>query len=108
VNTTPAPATPDQSHVVVNADGQATAFVGKDAVNLYRAAHVKSALSMYAKHKMLMTRGATPNVLLTLATEYTGKTYKRGQHAQAAEDVGVWINTMKAALPYVGPQGQPQ
>lgn len=76
-----------------------TTFAGPDAVNLVRAVHLKAALSLYAKTKMLMTRGSTPTVLLKIAAEYTGKKYKRGQHAQAADDLQVWIATMKAALP---------
>jgi len=76
-----------------------TSFVGADAVNLYRAVHVKQALLMYAKTGLKMTRGATPAVLLAIAREYSGKTYKRGQYLQAADDVQVWIDTMKAALP---------
>ena len=37
--------------------------------------------------------------MLVLATEYTGKTYKRGEHAKAAEDVMTWVNTMAVAIP---------
>ena len=39
-------------------------------------------------------------MMLKMATEYTGKTYKRGQYEQAAADVGVWVDTMRAALPH--------
>ena len=88
---------PDQSHVSVTP--AATSFVGKDAVNLFRAATLKASLTMYAKHKMLSTRGLTPTLMLSLATEYTGKKYKRGQHQQAADDIVIWIETMKSALP---------
>lgn len=88
----------NQSEVVYS-DG-ATSFVGPDAVNLLRAAHVKVALSMYAKSGMLMTRGATPTVLLKIAEEYTGKKYKgKDKYIEAAEGVRIWIETMKAALP---------
>ena len=89
---------PNQSHVEVHASG-GTSYVGKDAVNLFRAITLMSALSMYAKTGMIPTRGVTAMVMLRIAKEYTGKTYKRGQHAQAAEDVKVWVNTMKAAMP---------
>lgn len=77
-----------------------TMLVGPDAVNLMRAITLKSALSMYARSGMLMTRGATPKVMLAIAKEYTGKDYKgHGKYTTAAEDVGKWIDTMKAALP---------
>lgn len=87
----------NDSHISVSES--ATCFVGRDAVDLFRAVTLASALKLYANHKMIMTRGLTPARLLTLATEYTGKTYKRGEHRQAATDVQVWADTMKAALP---------
>jgi hypothetical protein len=77
-----------------------TTFAGPDAVNLVRAAYLKSALSLYAKTGMLMTRGAKPTLLLKMAEEYTGKKYKgKDKYNEAAEGVRVWIETMKAALP---------
>jgi hypothetical protein len=75
-------------------------FVGPDAVNAVRAAHLKVALSLYAETGMLTTRGATPTVLLKMATEYTGHKYKRGAYLEAAQDVADWLATMKAALPF--------
>jgi hypothetical protein len=93
------------SEIVHHAWG-GTTFAGLDAVNLFRAVHVASALRVYARTGMKMTRGATPSVLLAIAREYTGKTYKRGEYLQAAEDVRVWVETMKAALP-VTVEGRP-
>ncbi len=80
--------------------------MGPDAVNLYRTICLKAALNLYAKCKLLTTRGVTPTSMLSMASEYTGKKYKRGQHAQAAIDVGVWVDTMKAALPIEHKQGK--
>jgi hypothetical protein len=37
--------------------------------------------------------------LLALATSYTGKGYKRGQHMGAYQDMCTWVDTMKAAIP---------
>lgn len=88
--------TPDKSEIVHHNGG--TTITGKDGINLYRAITLKAALNLYAKTKMLATRNATPTAMLQMATEYTGKTYKRGQHAQAAADVDVWVQTMKAAM----------
>lgn len=93
---------PDDSHVVVHASG-GISFVGTDAVNLYRAITLRVALRMYARSKMLMTRNLTPAAMLTLATEYTGKVHKRGAYQEAADGVGVWIETLKAALPIERP-----
>jgi len=79
--------------------GQGVAFVGTDAVNLYRAMTLKSALSLFAKTGIIPTRGVTGTAMLKMATEYTGKAYKRGEHAKAAEDLDIWIKTMRAAIP---------
>jgi hypothetical protein len=76
-----------------------TMYSGPDAVAMYRAVTVKVAIETYARTKMRMTRNATPTVLLGIAGEYTGKKYKRGQYDQAAKDLAVWIETMRAALP---------
>lgn len=89
---------PNQSEVVVHKSG-GTTFAGPDAVNLFRAITLKMSLSLYAKTGMIPTRGVTSTVMLKLAKEYTGKTYKRGEHEKAAADVQVWIDTMKAAMP---------
>jgi hypothetical protein len=91
----------DESHIEVSR--HATTFVGPDAINLFRATVLKAGLKMYADIGMIPNRSWTPTAMLKMATEYTGKTYKRGQHAIAAEDVRVWVETMKAAMPVVGP-----
>lgn len=87
----------DESYISVSSS--ATSFVGPDAVNLMRAISLVSALKLYAKHKMMVTRGLTPTRLLEQASGYSGKAYKRGQYWQAAADVQVWADAMKAALP---------
>lgn len=89
---------PDQSEVVLHASG-GTTFAGPDAMNLYRAITLKASLNLFAKTGIIPTRGISGSRLLAMATQYTGKHYKRGTHAQAAEDLDVWIKTMKAALP---------
>jgi hypothetical protein len=39
--------------------------------------------------------------MLKRAGEICGKTYKRNQMLQAADDVSLWVQTMKAALPAI-------
>jgi hypothetical protein len=96
----------DKSEIVHFNGG--TAFIGPDAVNLVRAAHCATALRMYARTKMLMTRMATPTVLLQIAKEYTGKDYKGAdKYLHAADDLRVWIETMKSALPITDERTQP-
>lgn len=86
------------SEVVIHKGGGVT-FAGKDAVHLFRAISIKSALNLYAKTGMKANTAYTPTAMMRVATEYTGKTYKRGQCALAAADMQVWIDTMKAAMP---------
>jgi hypothetical protein len=78
-----------------------TMLVGPDAVNLFRALTLKSSLGLYAKCGMIPTRGVTITKILALATEYTGKKYKRGDAAKAEADVKAWCDAMRAALPDV-------
>ena len=87
------------SYVTYNKDGQATSFVGPDAVALFRAATIVSALRLYAKTGMKPNRMWTPTAMLKAASAITGKTYKRGQYEQAADDVSTWVQAMKLALP---------
>lgn len=72
-------------------------FSGPDAVNLARAISVKSALRLAMVG--LTIRGVTKTGLLKIASEYTGKQYKRGEYEKAREDLTTWIETMKLALP---------
>lgn len=87
-----------ESEVVVHDGG--TTLSGPDAMALYRAASLRQGLLLYAKTKMLMTRGATPTFLLAEASKVTGHKYKRGAYTEAAEDLRIWCETMKAGLPY--------
>lgn len=88
----------DQSEISVSAHG-AICFSGRDAVELYRAMSLRSAIDLYASSKLKMTRQLTPSLMLQLAGEITGKSYKRGQYSQASDDLTIWIETMRAALP---------
>lgn len=89
---------PDDSEIVRHANGGYTVS-GRDAMSYYRALHVKMGLSLWIKNGMRLTRAVGPMQLLALASQYTAKVYKRGQHQQALDDLQVWIDTMKAALP---------
>lgn len=90
----------EDSHIVAR-DGKCTTFVGGDAVNYVRAVMLASSLKLYAKCKILPTRGVTISSMLAMATGYTGIKYKRGAYVQAAEDVQRWADEMKAALPII-------
>lgn len=91
----------DASYIEYRADGNAASFVGPDAVAVYAAATLCSAMRLYAKTGIRVNRAYTPTAMLKRAGEICGKTYKRNQMQQASDDVALWVQTMKAALPSI-------
>lgn len=87
-----------ESYIGYNGKGQATSFVGPDAVELFRAATLRSALGLLSKG-ITPTRGLTGKKALAMVTRYSGQTYKRGEFERARADLHAWIETMKSALP---------
>jgi len=71
-------------------EGGATTFAGRDAVEVFRAKTVASALKLYARTRMKVNRAYTPTNMLAVATEITGKKFKRGQYMEAAEALDAW------------------
>lgn len=63
---------------------------GRDAVNVFRAKAIASALRLYAKTGMKMNRAYTPTNMLAAASEITGTKFNRGQFEQAAEALTKW------------------
>lgn len=90
-----------ESFIQTNAAGNATGFVGPDAIELFRAVTLKGAIQLYAQCRIIPTRGMTISKMLKLASRFSGKSYGRGQYDAAVADLDVWIATMKAALPVV-------
>lgn len=92
-------------HIAYNAKGDATAFVGRRAVNVFACAAVASALRLYAKTGMKVNRAYTPTAMLAFANrelERTGKNVlKRGQYLEAADALSAFIQAEKAAIPAV-------
>jgi len=82
-------------------DGKVTSYVGPEATEAFRAISIGSALKFYAKTGMKVNRAYTPTRMLQVASSMTGKTYKRGQYAQAGDDLINWANAIKASLPVV-------
>lgn len=58
-----------------------------EQINLYRAMVTRKAIGLYLKCGLIPTRGMTITKLTAIATEYTGKRYKRGQGALAYDDL---------------------
>lgn len=73
-------------------------LAGPDAVAVFRAATLRSALGLLAVG-ISPRRGLTSKTAFAMAKEYTGQTYKRGEHERARRDLHVWIETMKSAIP---------
>jgi hypothetical protein len=70
---------------------------------MYRAAVLASSLRLYVKSggRIIPTRGVGIMKMLALASQITGKPYKRTEASKAADDVSAWAKEMKAALPHV-------
>lgn len=78
-----------------------TMVTGQDGMRFVRAVTLWTSLECYvsSKGKIIPTRGMTITRMLAIATEFTGKKYKRSEAKQAAADVKVWADEMRAALP---------
>ena len=64
----------------------------------YRLVALKQALKIHVQTqgRMKLTRSATPTRLLELASEYTGKRYRRGQQDQALLDIQEVLDNLVA------------
>ena len=67
-------------------------------VTVYQALVVKNAIKMWLKHRVKANRAYTPTNMAATAGRITGKTYKRGQLAQAQADLEQWIQDQRAVL----------
>lgn len=61
-------------------------FAGPEAVDVFRIATLRSALGLLAKG-IRPTRGLSLTKALAMATQYTGKKYKRSQVEEARADL---------------------
>lgn len=91
----------DDSHIQAG-EGH-TAFVGPDATKLFAAATLRSAIRFYIETKLQVNRNYKPAAMRQAAGRITGKSYKRSELQKAADDLTIWIEAMKAALPVVPP-----
>jgi hypothetical protein len=86
----------DTSEITKSKGG--TVFSGADAVELFRAATLRSAIGLLQKG-ILPRRGLTMTKALAMVKPYTGRDYKRTESATAVRDLTTWIETMKSAIP---------
>lgn len=87
----------------VNLHDAGTTYAGPDATKLFAAITVRSGINLYLKTGLKPSRAYTPTNMSAFVSNITGKTYKRGKGglAQAAADLGLWIEAMKCAMPVV-------
>ena len=69
----------DDPTITYNKDGHAVSFAGREAVEVFRVASLISAIrfSLKTGGKMQITRGFTLTKGLKMASQYTGRPYKR-------------------------------
>lgn len=72
--------------ITVNKDNRPIAFSGEKAVDIFRIRVLSSGLTLLSKG-ITPTRGLTLSKALKMATEYTGKKYKRTEIETAREDL---------------------
>lgn len=83
-------------------DGHVTAFVGRSAVDCFRATALAASIQLWVDTGLTYRRLGIRK-LLALATEYTGKPYRATKQGGgvAAADVRQWAQTQAATLPKV-------
>lgn len=89
------------SLITYNTKGDLVCLSGPDAIAMYKAFTLVSALRLWASTKIIPTRGFGIKKMLALATTITKQSYRTNRNAAliAATDVEIWAKTMKAALP---------
>lgn len=86
------------SEIILHSSG-AISFLGGDSIELFRALTLRNHLALYTKTKLIPTRGFGIRKMLSLATQFTGNSYKTSQISDAIYDLTIWIETMRSALP---------
>lgn len=82
---------------IIHHDG-GTTFAGPDAVAVYRAITISSALRLYAHTGIKANRAYTPSAMLEVAAEITGKHFKRGQYAEASQALREWARKAREGM----------
>ncbi|CAB5219956.1 hypothetical protein UFOVP237_41 [uncultured Caudovirales phage] len=85
-----------QSEVRIGPSG--ASFNGPDGTRLFQAITIRSALKLH-KAGLRVNRHTTTTMLFKFASSYTQKVYKRGEFDRAMQDLTVWIDAMRAAIP---------
>lgn len=82
--------------------GGSVAFVGADAIGLFRAKALRSAIKLHKACGIIPTRGMTITRLLGEVTKLSGKPYKgKTKHDSAIQALDAHIAAMECALPII-------
>lgn len=83
--------------------GKVTAYVGDDAVLMFKAKVIRASIGLYLKCGIKSTRAATPTNMALMASQITHKHYTRSKAslAKAAEDLEIWLRAAHCAIPIV-------
>lgn len=82
--------------ITYDSKGNALSFTGS-VVDIYQAAALRAGIRLMSVGIKPHRSWTSMTAALRMATHYTGRTYKRGEHEQARKDLGIWIEIMKAA-----------
>lgn len=91
--------TTDESYLLVH-DGRVSGYIGPDATALFHAMTTRGSLRLW-KYGIRVNRRAPLKMLLENATRFTHKVYKSKDIDFAMDDLTVWIDAMRCALPVV-------
>lgn len=78
--------------------GDARAFVGRGAVEVYRAAVIASGLRLYAATGMKPNRAYTPSAMMRAARSITGRAFKARDYEGAAAALSEWVQGEKERI----------
>jgi hypothetical protein len=87
-----------QSSISYNRKGEAVSFSGPEAVELFRAGVLASALPLYAIGLRYPGTISGPQALKE-ATKYTGVKYRRGEYEKAKTDLFAYIKRVQPTIP---------
>lgn len=77
----------------------ATVFNGSEAVEIFRAAAICSALQLYADTGIKANRAYTPRNMMAAAAQITGKKFKPRAYYDAVLELRRWIISEKERIP---------
>lgn len=86
-----------QNHIEQHESGSMS-FTGPDAVKVYQATVVGSALRLYARTGMKANRAYTPSAMMRVATALTGKKFKAREYLEAADALKDWAEAQALAI----------